>query len=243
MPDWKLPFKLYVDACGEGLGEALHQLQTVNDKLYEGPTCFIPRKIKPTEAIYGASQMECLCLVLALEEINYYLDGSVFEVITDCNALKSLLNMKTPNRHMLIWKIAIQEYRGNMNIVHKTGNIHNNAAGLRRWAFPKTHDNPAYVCIGAEPQIPTEGINITYFGTEFIEEVGESYKKDKNCHVITAILDKDCKVTALANSRDDIWKISHVNGIFHLSNGILYHGLNTHVSSSSVVEFQLTQYC
>ncbi|MBW0507350.1 hypothetical protein O181_047065 [Austropuccinia psidii MF-1] len=30
IPDWKLPFKLYVDACGEGLGSALHQGQTVN---------------------------------------------------------------------------------------------------------------------------------------------------------------------------------------------------------------------
>ncbi|MBW0530975.1 hypothetical protein O181_070690 [Austropuccinia psidii MF-1] len=24
MPDWKLPFKMYIDACGEGLGAALH---------------------------------------------------------------------------------------------------------------------------------------------------------------------------------------------------------------------------
>ncbi|MBW0539607.1 hypothetical protein O181_079322 [Austropuccinia psidii MF-1] len=54
MPDWKLPFKLYIDACGEGLGAALHQVQIVNDKPYEGPICFISRKIKLTEARYGA---------------------------------------------------------------------------------------------------------------------------------------------------------------------------------------------
>ncbi|MBW0563105.1 hypothetical protein O181_102820 [Austropuccinia psidii MF-1] len=66
MPDWKLPFKLYIDACGEGLGAALHQVQIVNDKTYEGPICFISRQIKPTQARYGASQMECLCLVWAL---------------------------------------------------------------------------------------------------------------------------------------------------------------------------------
>ncbi|MBW0591189.1 hypothetical protein O181_130904 [Austropuccinia psidii MF-1] len=29
---WKLPFKLYIDACGEGLGAALHQTQIINDK-------------------------------------------------------------------------------------------------------------------------------------------------------------------------------------------------------------------
>ncbi|MBW0559876.1 hypothetical protein O181_099591 [Austropuccinia psidii MF-1] len=34
MPDWKLPFKLNIDACGQGLGAALHQAQIVNDKPY-----------------------------------------------------------------------------------------------------------------------------------------------------------------------------------------------------------------
>ncbi|MBW0587558.1 hypothetical protein O181_127273 [Austropuccinia psidii MF-1] len=63
MPDWKLPFKLYIDACGEGLGAALHEVQIINNKPYEGPICFISRQMKPTEARYGASQMECLCLV------------------------------------------------------------------------------------------------------------------------------------------------------------------------------------
>ncbi|MBW0538382.1 hypothetical protein O181_078097 [Austropuccinia psidii MF-1] len=143
MPDWKLPFKLYIDACGEGLGAALHQVQIFNEKPYEGPICFISRKIKPTEARYGASQTECLCLVWALEKLYYYLDGSVFGVITACNAVKSLLSMKTPKRHMLRWQIAIQEYRVNMTIVNKAGNIHKNSDGLSRWALPNTPDNPA----------------------------------------------------------------------------------------------------
>ncbi|MBW0589950.1 hypothetical protein O181_129665 [Austropuccinia psidii MF-1] len=141
MPDFKLPFKLYIDASGDGLGAALHQVQIINDKPVEGPICFISRQIKPTEARYGASQMECLCLVWALEKLNYFLEGCVFEVITDFTAVKSLLNMKTPNRHMLRWQIAIQEYRGNMTIVNKDGNIHKNADGLSRWPLPKNIDN------------------------------------------------------------------------------------------------------
>ncbi|MBW0565601.1 hypothetical protein O181_105316 [Austropuccinia psidii MF-1] len=48
MPDFKLPFKLYTDASGNGLGAALHQIQILNDKPVEGPICFISRKIKPT---------------------------------------------------------------------------------------------------------------------------------------------------------------------------------------------------
>ncbi|MBW0567382.1 hypothetical protein O181_107097 [Austropuccinia psidii MF-1] len=113
--------------------------------------------------------MDFLFLIWALEKIHYYLDGSVFEVITDCDTVKSLLNMNTPNRHMLRLQIAIQEYRGNMTIVHKAGNIHKNADGLSRWALPNTSDNPAYVPTSAEPQIPIEGINIIDVGTEFFE--------------------------------------------------------------------------
>ncbi|MBW0581235.1 hypothetical protein O181_120950 [Austropuccinia psidii MF-1] len=108
MPDWNIPFKLYIDACRDGLGTAIHQVQIIDDKPTKGPVCYISRQIKPTKPRYGASQMECLCLVWGPEKLHYYLDGSVFEVITDCNAKKSLLNMKTPNRHMLRWQIAIQ---------------------------------------------------------------------------------------------------------------------------------------
>ncbi|MBW0524565.1 hypothetical protein O181_064280 [Austropuccinia psidii MF-1] len=73
IPDWKLPFKLYIDACGEGLGAALHKTQIINNKPVEGSICFISRQIKQTEERYGASQMECLCLVWALEKLHYYL--------------------------------------------------------------------------------------------------------------------------------------------------------------------------
>ncbi|MBW0558729.1 hypothetical protein O181_098444 [Austropuccinia psidii MF-1] len=75
MTDLKLPFKLYIDASGDGLGAALHKVQFINDKPVEGPICFISRKVKPTEARYGASQMEFLCLVWALEKLNHLLEG------------------------------------------------------------------------------------------------------------------------------------------------------------------------
>ncbi|MBW0556789.1 hypothetical protein O181_096504 [Austropuccinia psidii MF-1] len=109
-----------------------------------------------------------------------------------------------------------------MTIVHKAGNINNNADGLPIWALPNTPDNPAYVPTGAEPQIPIEGINITDFGTEFFEEVRESYKLNKNCHILTPLLHKGCKDASLANSLEDIWKTTYDNWRFHLFDGNLY---------------------
>ncbi|MBW0542263.1 hypothetical protein O181_081978, partial [Austropuccinia psidii MF-1] len=78
----------------------------------------------------------------------------------------------------------------NMKIVNKAVNIHKNADGLSRWESPNTPDNPAYVPTTAEPQITIELINITDVGTEFFEEVREIYKKDKNYHILTSLLDK-----------------------------------------------------
>ncbi|MBW0573840.1 hypothetical protein O181_113555 [Austropuccinia psidii MF-1] len=93
-----------------------------------------------------------------------------------------------------------------MTIVHKEGNIHKNADGLSRWELAITSDNPAYVPLEAETQIPIEGINITNIGTELFEEVRESYKQDKNCRILTSLLDKYCKDTSLVNALDEVWK-------------------------------------
>ncbi|MBW0506883.1 hypothetical protein O181_046598 [Austropuccinia psidii MF-1] len=124
---------------------------------------------------------------------------------------------------MLRWKIAIQEYRGNMTIVNRAGNIHKNSDGLSRWELPNTSYNPAYVPSDSEPQIPIKGIKVTDLGTELFEEVRESYKKDKNCHIISSLIYKDCKDKALTNSLNDIWKESYDYVIFHLFDVILYH--------------------
>ncbi|MBW0577900.1 hypothetical protein O181_117615 [Austropuccinia psidii MF-1] len=111
-------------------------------------------QIKPTEARNGESQMECLCLVWALEKLHYFLRGWVFEVIIDCTTVKAPLNMKTPNRYILRWQIAVQKYRGNMTIVHKDGNIHENSDLLSRWPLPNEILNPSCVPEEVFPKIP-----------------------------------------------------------------------------------------
>ncbi|MBW0491217.1 hypothetical protein O181_030932 [Austropuccinia psidii MF-1] len=52
--------------------------------------------------------------------------------------------MKTTNRHMLRWQIAIQEYIVNMAIIYKVGKSHTNADGLRRLPLDNVKSNPAY---------------------------------------------------------------------------------------------------
>ncbi|MBW0572110.1 hypothetical protein O181_111825 [Austropuccinia psidii MF-1] len=138
-------------ACSQGLGAALDQRQIVDGEPREGVICYISRQLKDSEARYGVTHTECLCLVWALEKLHYYLEGAVFEVYTDCTALKPLLNLKTTNRQILRWQIAIQEYRGNMSIIYKEGKSHTNADGLSRWPLDNFKSNPAY-----DPEVAAE---------------------------------------------------------------------------------------
>ncbi|MBW0486723.1 hypothetical protein O181_026438 [Austropuccinia psidii MF-1] len=85
---------------------------------------------------------------------------------------------------MLRWKITIQEYIGNMTIVHKDGNIHENSDGLRRWPLPNNIDNPAYVPEEDSPQIPIKRISVTDLRTPFFEEIRKRYTSHENCSIL-----------------------------------------------------------
>ncbi|MBW0466281.1 hypothetical protein O181_005996 [Austropuccinia psidii MF-1] len=114
--------------------------------------------------------------------------------------------MKTPNRRMLRWQIAIQEYRGNITLVDKDRNIHKNPDGLSRCSLPNNIDNPAYVPEEAFPQIPLEGTSVTDLNTTFFEEVRDRYTQDRNCRILFQLLAKDCKDNSLIHSLEEKWK-------------------------------------
>ncbi|MBW0565806.1 hypothetical protein O181_105521 [Austropuccinia psidii MF-1] len=107
-----------------------------------------------------------------------------------------------------------------MTVVHKSGNIHKNAGGLSTWALANTPENPAWV---PQEEHHIGGICVTDIGTEFFNQVKESYKMDKNCHILSQLLMKDCKDPSLSSNLDEIWKKAYDEARFHLLDGILYH--------------------
>ncbi|MBW0541442.1 hypothetical protein O181_081157 [Austropuccinia psidii MF-1] len=121
---------------------------------------------------------------------------------------------------MLRWQIAIQEYRGNMPIVHESGNIHKNADYLSRWALANTPENPAWV---PQEGHHIEGICVTDIGTESFNQGKESYKTDRNCHILFQLLMEYCKYPSLSSKLDEMWKKAYDEGRFHLPDGIPYH--------------------
>ncbi|MBW0495608.1 hypothetical protein O181_035323 [Austropuccinia psidii MF-1] len=133
--------------------------------------------------------------------------GTVLDVIMDCNSVKVLLNMKKPNRNMLRCQIAIQEYRGNMTIVHKSGKIHKNSDGFSGWALVNTPEKLAWV--PQEPEKHIEVTCVTGIGKEFSKKVIESYNMYENFHILFQLLMKDCKDPSLSSKLDEVWKESY----------------------------------
>ncbi|MBW0482997.1 hypothetical protein O181_022712 [Austropuccinia psidii MF-1] len=240
LPDFELPFKLYIDeACSQGLGASLHQRKIVDGEPREG--------------------VECLCLVWALEKLHYYLEGAVFEVYTDCTALNSLLNMKTTNRNILRLQIAIQEYRGNMAIIYKEGKSHTNADGHRRWPLDNVKRNPAY-----DPEVeakipihfmeidrrknfrfyewepesgtldsedtdsdrtetPILGIISSELHNELFSAVMKTYAKHKECGILLQLLQQKYRSLELESQLEEPWLRDYKDNKFFFIYGLLYH--------------------
>ncbi|MBW0492175.1 hypothetical protein O181_031890 [Austropuccinia psidii MF-1] len=107
-----------------------------------------------------------------------------------------------------------------MTIAHKSGNIHEDADGLRRWAIENTPENPAWV---PQEEHHIEGICVTDSGTEFFNQAKQSYNMDRNCHILFRILMKDFKDPSLSSKLDEAWNKAYDEERFHLLDGILYH--------------------
>ncbi|MBW0513264.1 hypothetical protein O181_052979 [Austropuccinia psidii MF-1] len=138
-------------------------------------------------------------------------------------AIKYLIIIVHCGVHILRWQIAMQEYRGNITIAHKDGNIHQIADGLSRCPLPNNMDNLSYVSEEASPQIPIEGISVTDLNTTFFEEVTNSYTQDKNFSILCQLITKYCKDNSLIHALAEMWKKSYDEGRLHLLDGIIYH--------------------
>jgi hypothetical protein len=223
-PDPSKPFLLYVNACIKGIGAALHQIQMVGDKEVEGLVCFISRQLKESKKNYGTSQLEGLCLVWALEKLYYYyyLNSCAFDFITDCIAMKSLLNMKSPRRHMMRWQIAIQEWRGSMRIVHREGAKHRNTDSLSRWELPNDHSNPAADFEEVKREIPIMAISVSTLTEDFWSRVKRSYSSGHNAACLVLILHSKESCPDLVDALEEPWKTSFKSERFVLLDGLLY---------------------
>jgi hypothetical protein len=95
-------FLVCTDACKEGLGGFLNQNGFV--------ICFESKKLKEHESLYATHDLELASIIHALKKWRHYLMGKRFELRTDHNGLKYLVDQPTLNSGQSRWLGFLCEY-------------------------------------------------------------------------------------------------------------------------------------
>lgn len=117
-PNFKLSFKLQVDASHFGAGAVLIQEDAQG---IEHPVSYFSRKFSKCQLSYSTIEKEALALLWAVQHFEVYLGSSALPVIvyTDHNPLTFLSNMSSSNQRLLRWALKLQDF--NLQIQHIKG--------------------------------------------------------------------------------------------------------------------------
>src|SRR6266536_1664007 len=126
-PDFELPFILYTDASGTGLGAVLSQKQKDGK---EHVISYASRSLNVYEQNYSVTDQECLAIVWALKKFSHYLELQHFTVVTDHAAWKWMKTSKLPKGRRARWMMDIQQYK--FDIQHRPEKANANADALSR---------------------------------------------------------------------------------------------------------------
>lgn len=116
LPNLNGQFIISCDASRVALGAILQQ---VKDKV-RFPIWFASRCLKSAETRYSVSELECLCVIWAIEKFRGYIEYTKFIVETDHQALSWLQNIKDPVGRLAHWFLILQEYE--FEVHYKPGN-------------------------------------------------------------------------------------------------------------------------
>ena len=119
MPNFAREFKLYTDACDEGLGAVLCQ---EDDEQKLRPVAFYSRKLKAYERKYAIREKELMAIVFAMEHYKVYLYGKEFVVRTDHRPLQWLKDLKNPSTRLARWLIIARQFAFRIEFVSGTQN-------------------------------------------------------------------------------------------------------------------------
>ena len=132
-PDFTKKFYLYTDASDTGLGAVLSQK---DNEGREQVIAYASSTLRPSERNYGVTEKEALAVVWAVKQFRHYLLGTVFEIITDHNALRWLFTKQTnPSARVSRWIMSMLEY--NFIITYRPGRVNQNADALSRMYSPE----------------------------------------------------------------------------------------------------------
>ncbi|KAL0860421.1 hypothetical protein ABMA27_009813 [Loxostege sticticalis] len=104
--DFTKPFILKTDASNYALGAVLVQGEGEN----EHPVEYASRLLTSAERNYSTTEKEALAVVWAINKFAGYIDGSPIIVVTDHQALKWLMSLKSPTGRLARWALQLQGF-------------------------------------------------------------------------------------------------------------------------------------
>ena len=99
---------------------------------------YLSRATSKDEEIWDPRELEALAVIWACEELQPYLIGKPFMLITDHVNLKWIMHTKHTKGKLARWAIKLSEY--DFDIIHKAGRAMTNVDALSR-LFPKSNQN------------------------------------------------------------------------------------------------------
>ena len=131
LPDWSLPFELVTDASNNGTGAVLYQRDTSKPRNRQLRVVgYHSYTFTPAELNYNTSEKECLAVKKAVYYFRSYLEGKQFSLLTDHQALESLMKMAEPKGRLCRWQIDLMSYSFTIN--HRAGKLLQDADAISR---------------------------------------------------------------------------------------------------------------
>ena len=107
LPRENLPFSVDTDACEYQIGCALMQIHE-DGKRY--PIGFWSWSLTSAEKNYSVGEKECLAVVWAIRLLRPYLERSNFDLYTDHQALKWMMDMTDASSRLARWRLRLMEF-------------------------------------------------------------------------------------------------------------------------------------
>jgi hypothetical protein len=148
-PDLKIPFRMYTDASKDGYSCILAQ---VDKEKKEYVVAYYSKATTEGESKRHSTELEFGAVNWALEKCRPIIYGAQVEIITDHDALKSLLNMKTKNRRIQGMSLDLEEWRDYITVRHRAGKNNHVDALSRSAEVIQSTENDKTIGLYVEPE-------------------------------------------------------------------------------------------